>query len=452
MVEGKGKPEEDLRPGAGPHEEFLELCAVSTSGNLTEEEKKKLNEHLATCAECQKAAKEFQDVVDNAIPALAEELAPELTRGDLKEDSSFNQEAAEASFLRRLSDEKKKSPEASGEADGWLSPLVVRRSRNFRRSLERFDFWLPLAAAGLLCLALGILTYRMGKHRGVDLTRREQAGAIPRGGISQETLAAVVRERDAANVRLSEQDKAISALKREMTQQLNENAKLKTLQSDQEVALENSVGEKGQLSADRDRLAQELASGQVSLQASEDKLRKLEKERAESVIHTASLEVQVAELSRVVTEQQKDIGKEKELLAKDKDIRELMGARDLYVAEVIDVERTGETQKAFGRVFYTKGKSLIFYAYDVDDKPGWKNVSTIQAWGMRGPDQQQAVNLGMFYEDNLSKKRWVLKFNDAKTLSQIDAVFVTLEPHGGSQKPSRKPFLFAYLKMNPNHP
>jgi hypothetical protein len=153
-----------------------------------------------------------------------------------------------------------------------------------------------------------------------------------------------------------------------------------------------------------------------------------------------------------VTDQQKDIGKEKELLAKDKDIRELMGARNLYVAEVIDVERTGETQKAFGRVFYTKGKSLIFYAYDVDEKPGWKNVSTIQAWGMRGPDQQQAINLGMFYEDNVAKKRWVLKFNDGKTLSEIDAVFVTLEPQGGSAKPSRKPFLFAYLKMDPNHP
>jgi hypothetical protein len=452
MVEGKGKPEEDPRPGAGPHEEFLELCAVATAGNLTEEEKKRLNEHLATCAECQKAAKEFQVVADNAIPALAEELAPELTREDRKEDSSFNQEAAEASFLRRLSNEKKRSPEASGETDRWLSPLVVRRSRNFRRSLERFDFWLPLAAAGLLCLALGILTYRMGKHRGVDVTRREQASAIPQGGISQETLAAVSRERDAANARWSEQGKAISALKREMTRQSSEDAKLKTLQSDQEVALENSAGEKGQLSADRDRLAQELAAGQVSLQTTEDKLRKLERERSESVIHTASLEAQVAELSRVVTDQQKDIGKEKELLAKDKDIRELMGARNLYVAEVIDVERTGETQKAFGRLFYTKGKSLIFYAYDVDEKTGWKNVSTIQAWGMRGPDQQQAVNLGMFYEDNVAKKRWVLKFNDAKTLSQIDAVFVTLEPQGGSQKPSRKPFLFAYLKMDPNHP
>jgi len=452
MVEGKGKPEEDSRPGAGPHEEFLELCAVATSGNLSEGEKKKLNEHLATCAECQKAAKEFEDVADNAIPVLAEELAPEVTRGDCKEDSSFNQEAAEASFLRRLAEGKKRSRQESGEADGWLAPLVVRRSRNFRRSFERFDFWLPLAAAGVLCLALGILTYRMGKHRGVDVTRREQASAIPRDGISQETLAAVVRERDAANARLSAEDKAIAALQRDMARQLSENAKLKTLQSDQEVALENSVGEKGQLSAARDRLAQELASGQVSLQTAEDKLRKLETERSESVIHTASLEAQVAELSRVVTDQQKDLGKEKELLAKDKDIRELMGARNLYVAEVIDVERTGETQKAFGRVFYTKGKSLIFYAYDVDEKPGWKNASTIQAWGMRGPDQQQAVNLGMFYEDNVAKKRWVLKFNDGKTLSQIDAVFVTLEPQGGSSKPSRKPFLFAYLKMDPNHP
>ena len=50
----------------------------------------------------------------------------------------------------------------------------------------------------------------------------------------------------------------------------------------------------------------------------------------------------------------------------------------------------------------------------------------------------------------VSKKRWEPKFNDAKTLWQIDAVFITPEPQGGSQKPSRKPFLFPYLKMNPN--
>jgi hypothetical protein len=102
-------------------------------------------------------------------------------------------------------------------------------------------------------------------------------------------------------------------------------------------------------------------------------------------------------------------------------------------------------------VFYTKGKSLIFYAYDLDQQET-KRATAFQAWGRRGPDWKQALNLGIFYEDNASKKRWILKLDDPKTLAQIDAVFVTLEPHGGSNKPSGKPLLFAYLRVNPNHP
>jgi len=103
-------------------------------------------------------------------------------------------------------------------------------------------------------------------------------------------------------------------------------------------------------------------------------------------------------------------------------------------------------------VFYTRGKSLIFYAYDLDQEPEIKNASAFQVWGRRGPDRTQALSLGIFYEDNASKKRWVLKLDDPKMLAQIDAVFVTLEPHGGSPKPSGKPLLFAYLKTDPNHP
>ena len=41
---------------------------------------------------------------------------------------------------------------------------------------------------------------------------------------------------------------------------------------------------------------------------------------------------------------------------------------------------------------------------------------------------------------------------DPQKLDEIDAVFVTVEPNGGSPNPSGKPFLFAYLKVNPNHP
>ena len=75
-----------------------------------------------------------------------------------------------------------------------------------------------------------------------------------------------------------------------------------------------------------------------------------------------------------------------------------------------------------------------------------------KAWGRRGPDRQQALPLGIFFEDNAAKKRWVLKLDNPDVLAQIDAVFVTVEPNGGSRKPSGKPLLFAYLRVEPNHP
>jgi len=305
-----------------------------------------------------------------------------------------------------------------------------------------------MAAGLVLCTSLGILTYRMGKQRGVDFAGLEQGSAPPGPAASQEELEAARRDRDTVEAKLAERDKAISELRREVAQQLNENAKFRATESEQHSALQASEEEKKRLAEERDGFRQQAAAGQAALQASEKRLNGLEQERSEDVLQAASLEARVAELSRTVKDQEGTA----ELLAKDRDIRELMGARDLYITEVYDVARTGETQKAFGRVFYTKGKSLIFYAYDLNDQPGLKEASTFEAWGRRGPDWTQAFKLGVFYEDNVSKKRWVLKSNDKRTLDQIDAVFVTVEPHGGSERPTGKPLLFAYLKVAPNHP
>lgn len=163
-------------------------------------------------------------------------------------------------------------------------------------------------------------------------------------------------------------------------------------------------------------------------------------------------EAKVNDLSHLLGQRETDLEQQDQLLSHDRDIRELMGARDLYIAEVYDVAGTGETKKPYGRVFYTRGKSLIFYAYDLDQQTELKRASAFQAWGRRGPDRQQSVNLGIFYEDNASRKRWILKCDDPKTLEQIDAVFVTVEPNSGSHNPSSKPLLFAYLKVNANHP
>jgi hypothetical protein len=452
MVDTPDKPSGDVSPDAGRHDEFLELCALSAAGSLNEEDEKKLKNHLARCDACRKALAEFGRVVDRDVPALAADLAPEET-GEPPQDSSFSESDAEASFFKRLEDERKRSEFEAGDSEGWLSPLVVRRSRNFRRSLDRYHFWLPLAAAALLCLSLGILTYRMGRKNGFELARLEPAAiATPAAVPPQDVLLSAMEDHDAAKSRLAQQDKLITELQRAVAQQSAENAGLKALEKEQGLALRTDARDTEQSNREREALAQQAASAQSALEASEAKLRSLEAERSEESLRAAGLQRNVAELSRHVAQQDENIGQDQELLAKDRDIRELMGARDLYITEVHDISKTGETQKPFGRVFYTKGKSLIFYAYDLNDQPGLKDTSTFQAWGRRGPDWQQALNLGIFFEDNASKKRWVMKFNDKKALDQIDAVFVTVEPRAGSDRPTGRPFLFAYLKVAANHP
>jgi hypothetical protein len=92
-----------------------------------------------------------------------------------------------------------------------------------------------------------------------------------------------------------------------------------------------------------------------------------------------------------------------------------------------------------------------FYAYDLDQQTNIKNPSTFQAWGMRGTERQRALSLGIFYEDIASKKRWVLNTSDPKLLERVDAVYVTVEPSGGSHRPSTKSLLFAYLRFGANH-
>jgi hypothetical protein len=116
------------------------------------------------------------------------------------------------------------------------------------------------------------------------------------------------------------------------------------------------------------------------------------------------------------------------------------------------VGQSGDTQKAFGPIFYTKDKSLIFYGYDLDQQPSVKRACVFQAWGGRGANRQHAVSLGLLYKDDMNQKRSVLKFNDAKAISEFNAVYITAEPEGGSKKPTGKPLLFTRLHLNPNHP
>jgi hypothetical protein len=251
---------------------------------------------------------------------------------------------------------------------------------------------------------------------------------------------------------MAQRDHLIDDVRHQLEQQSAEMVRMKLAQNQLENNLQTRQAGRQDLLQERSDLSQKLESEEAKDQGLQEKLDSLERQSAQDKQRATTLEAKVNDLTALLHDRETALDQQQELLAHDRDIRDLMGARDLYVAEVYDVERNGETMKPYGRVFYTKGKSLIFYAYDLDQQAGVKNASTFQAWGRRGPDWQQALNLGIFYVDNSSKKRWVLRFDDSKTLSQIDAVFVTVEPNGGSQKPSKRPLLFAYLHIDPNHP
>jgi flagellar biosynthesis chaperone FliJ len=258
-------------------------------------------------------------------------------------------------------------------------------------------------------------------------------------------------------VKLADSAKTIEDLKRQLAEQIKV---VNSLRSNMPPP-PNSGGRQKQgqeTSVFKGSRDEELSGARTKLTELQKTVDTATAQRDESARQAGALEDKVNELTQLVRTRERaldqkeaEVAKGQELLEHDRDIRELMGARELYMADVHDVSGRG-TEKTYGRVFYTKGKSLIFYAFDLEAQPGVQNAKSFQAWGRKGPDKEQAHSLGIFYEDNASKKRWVLKANDPRSLEDIDAVFVTVEPHGGSQHPSGKQLLFAYLRVNPNHP
>jgi hypothetical protein len=132
--------------------------------------------------------------------------------------------------------------------------------------------------------------------------------------------------------------------------------------------------------------------------------------------------------------------------------KELLGARDLHIVDVYDVDSNGRTQRTYGRVYYVEKKLLVFYAFNLQDKPHKRAPVGFQAWGYQEASQSRPESLGLFQLDDAALKRWVLNVRNPSVLQHIDAVFVSLEPPGGSQVPHGRRVLYAYLAGAPNHP
>jgi hypothetical protein len=413
------------------HEFYSELCALALSGTLSVAERAELTDHFKTCQECRKTYSEYMVLVREGIPMLADGYEHE---GEPRED-----------LIRRY--------DLTSRRASRVSDVVKSFHLTSFQPFRQVALYAGSFAVAAACLALGV---RLGEHRNA---LQKQPLQLQGAASADRSFQRLLDEKNQASQLLSVESGRLDYLQRESSQRESEIGNLKTeLQTWQDHANElarSKLSSDEQLHAvfqERDSVATRLEETQALYEKSQGELETLRSEKESTLSHMASLEEQVGILLGVNREDERRIKEQEQFLASDRDIRELMGARNLYIADVFDVDSGSRTQKAFGRVFYTQGKSLIFYAFDLDSQPGMKQGSIFQAWGQRETEQAKPLNLGVLYRDNVSNRRWALRFDDPAQLAQINAVFVTVEPNGGSREPTAKPFLYALLRAKPNHP
>ena len=422
------------------HEEFKEFCALAQCKALTLHEQIALEHHLKICESCRHVYEEYCAISEQGMVSLLAEddLAAEASRWD----NRATREKLKRSMLKMWRNRV-------WPIDGGGSRQDSRSVRILSRKALALG---ALAACALIAVTLG--GYRMG----------ERAGAVvlqPVVEPAPKPQTAKTEKVESPDV-LAGQAEQIARLERRIANEQEQLAQLRKASSAAEQRaneLEGASGQKDailqQLTAQRDQLASRLAEGEKAYEVLKSDYSNLRAEYDRNLLQRASMELDLKALQAKDQDQERKLKDEGEYLAEDRDIRELMGARKLYIADVFDVDSESRTRKPFGRVFYTQNKSLVFYAYDLENQPGVQNTSVFQVWGERDAESNgasKAMNLGILYMDSESNRRWVLRSDAPKQLAEIDAVFVTVEPHGGSQKPTGKPLLYALLRKEANHP
>ena len=431
-----------FQDGGEEHEKFKELCALAASGSLSPLELSELRVHLEHCEPCQETLAQYRILNTEGIPTLAEGY---LAR---PERIVWDDSAVREKLWSNVFSLKERSPEPKSSATATIEqPRPVRKKIGVLAGMA-------IAAGILLVVASGAY------HLGARTHKPETVIAAPT--VLESQYQKLAEEKKAAEESLAMQEKRLAQLQAESAEKEQALVKLRaTLRAlearsdDLMAASSQSESQLKELARQRDELNSKLQTASQAYGNNQVELANLRSERDKTSLRSAFLESKIEDLTAKSRDQERRLKDAEQYLTSDRDIRELMGARKLYIADVFDVDGSSRTQKPFGRVFYTQGKSLIFYAFDLDHQPGVINASTFQVWGQREAPQGESaspMNLGILYMDNETNRRWVMRFDDPKQLAEIDAVFVTVEPRGGSHKPTSKPFLYALLRNQANHP
>ena len=408
------------------HERYEELCALSTIGQLPEDEIQELQEHLRVCESCKNREGDFTAILDQLAS-----IAPQGERDSAEAVTRARREE----FVRRAQ-----------QSGVFLSHVATRgREAVWRRGGKRRSWYKAGFALAACTATAGVVFYVLVPLRQKIATIHQSSFASVSGTPVVSTPKVEVKVVPSlAEVPNPVFAKKVAEDERELKTFRDEVARLERDSEQAKAELELWRGKFGELSTQEEEDKQLLGQARqrlAVLQASETDL-------------TAALvekQDKIQALTLEVTAEKQATERERELSGAAKDVRELMAARNLHIIDVADVDTHGKAKKSFGRVFYIEGQTLLFYAFDLGQIASPSKV-VFQAWGQLEGAGEKPRNLGAFRVDDQEQRRWVLRVSDPNLLASIDSLFVTVEPLPGADQPKGRRLIYAYLNTPANHP
>lgn len=408
------------------HEHFEELGALAVTGQASHAQFKELKEHMQTCAECREMAGDFAQIADGFL-----EVAEKRASFQDREPAGMTDR-----FIARA------HSEGVPLSRGTMSEAVAR--------------WRVPSGVAIAAFAAALI------------------GSAVLGVVSVKSLMRHFAPRMAAQPYMNRDTVASLGANRVSDQLSNENRELKEKLQDVRtemtaLAAKLRSGEEALKSADsakRDMILRlnDLQRSNAELQRSAEQRQavvaelkgELERVQSGKEADAIALQVEEAELRNLrekVVELDSKLHESEQLSAAARQATDLIVARNLHIIDVHDADEDGQRKRAFGRIFYTEGKSLVFYAYDLADPRGPNLKTSFHVWGENDSASRPAKSLGIFKADNETDGRWILTVDDPHALAQINTVFVTVETRKKAvTQPNGKKILYAFLGNKANHP
>jgi hypothetical protein len=403
------------------HERYEELCALAGGGLLEGRDFADFEAHMKECSECRSDYQELSNLVTRELPQSQGGFRQKLAELKAKPLPYSRQR-----FLRRARAEGvvfSRAVETPAQSSLWyLRPVAV-----------------SAAVAALVLLAVGVAAYRFretpGTARARDAAAAQQIAQLRRenSALASQLQSSVAKEqRKIQDLRAQLGNAIITA------ENLRRNS-------------EQARGDASRSSSQNAQLLDESRNQEKLLTEAKDEAARNSQLRINDEASLVEQQTRITELSNKLRIASATLDMERQLVAAGKDIPELMAARQLHVIDVRDTDPDGNPSTAFGRVFLTEGKSLTFYAFDLDADKAATAKRGFQVWAALQAGKNSTHSLGFLHVDAKAQGRWVLKVENPELVKEISSVFVTVEPASGGKQPDGQKMLYAFLG-EANHP